>query len=104
MKAVENMNEEENPHQRITDQSKLARLWELVHPFWHIGTTLLIGFAVVCFWIRDVESYAGTLAAHDARIAAVELKVNSVTALEAATNQRVNDIADFMGIPKIRKH
>lgn len=82
----------------------MDKTWHRIRPYWHIGTTILLaivgaGVAAI-IWVTNVNALPGRVDAIDLRVTAIEGKVNKIDIV----NQRVNDIADFMGVPKYKRN
>lgn len=76
------------PRRRQSDHSIIFKVWDKVAPGWHMLTTAFLVFCGIVLWVGQVSS-------HEARITKLEGDKERFAAVE----QRVNDIADFMGVP-----
>lgn len=67
----------------------MQKFWMKIRPWWHIGTTLFIIVCSVIYWVHDQSELIP-------RVEALELKMEKLDLVK----QRVEDIADFIGVPR----
>lgn len=84
---------------RKSDSCMIIRIWDSIGPYWHICTTVFIVFVTVSWWVKDVNALPDIIAMHDKRLSTIEEKIEDI----AIVKQRVDDIANFMGVPRKRK-
>lgn len=73
-------------------QREIERWWHTIRPYWHVISFLvIITFLVSGKW-SIIENYGQALAAHDARISALELQSRTTAVDIAVIKQQVNDI------------
>jgi hypothetical protein len=97
-------NSPENHHQPSEDSEPMQKTWRRIRPYWHIATTFMVaigtGGVAIIVWVTAVNALPGRVDDLDKRVAVVESKVGKIDLI----NQRVNDIADFMGAPKYKRN
>lgn len=100
------MDSENNPHTRKADRCLIFRVWEMIYPYWHIGSTVsgfLIAFAFAVWWVRDVSAYQqitqDTFVKQDERIT----KLETVNLELAEIRGELSAIRQFMGAPAPKK-
>lgn len=98
------MEASQKTRQNPSPTPEIEKNWRRIRPYWHIGTTILlslIGMAVAgIIWVNNVNALPAKIDALDKRMGVVEGQVGKIDVV----NQRVNDIADFMGVPRHKKN
>lgn len=69
----------------MTNKDPVQQIWAKCAPFWHIGVVIVGGIIYLCTFIGLPD-----------RVSALEIKVEKIDTI----NQRVDDIAEFLQVPK----
>ncbi len=90
------------PRRRKSDDCMMIKWWDKYGAYWQIFTPIILGafFALVAgiWWVKDVSDYKP-------RLEAVEDKVEKIPVMAQkidGVSQRVEDIANFIGVSKRR--
>lgn len=81
----------------------IRELWAQVEPYWHIATAIFMALVTAVWWVGDVNSQAAEIARHDQQLLRASDRIDNLELMRsdvAATKQRVDDIALFIGVPR----
>lgn len=94
-------NSAENQQRR---EIAMDKTWHRIRPYWHIGTTILIaliGSAIGgIIWVTNVNALPQQIKDLKSDVSELQVKVQKIDIV----GQRVDDIADFMGVPKRKRN
>lgn len=91
-------------HERKSDKCLVFKLWEQIGPYWQIGTGLLLAIYVSVSWINGVQASQKEIDNNNRRIIALEEKYPDMNSDIKVVKQRVDDIANYIGVPKRRQN
>lgn len=90
----------QDSHHRKSDNCLIFKIWEQIYPYWHICTGTLLAIYVTVSWINGVQASQKEIDNNNRRIIVLEEKYPDMNSDIKVVKQRVDDIANYIGVPK----